>query len=299
VRVPHKFTAEFDDDNLLARAGLVPVMALAESAGLSGLAREHVTVPGSSGSNADVKVPSLVAGMLAGADSISGMDLLRHGGMDRAFTARRAPTTLGTHLRGYTFGHVRQLDAVASRVLTGLAARVPGMLAGGDEVAFVDIDDTIRTTHGYAKQGAGYGYSGMNGLSAQVAAVSTLQAAPVIAGIRLRRGAAASAHGTASMIGGALATAKRAGVSGMVTVRADSAYFQHATVAAARRGGAHFSITARMNPSVVGRDLSHSRARLGGHQVSPRDLRGGRAAVDLRCRGRRGRVHRLHLPQAG
>lgn len=299
MRVPHKFTAEFDDDNLLARAGLVPVMALAESAGLSGLAREHVTVPGSSGSNADVKVPSLVAGMLAGADSISGMDLLRHGGMDRAFTARRAPTTLGTHLRGYTFGHVRQLDAVASRVLTGLAARVPGMLAGGDEVAFVDIDDTIRTTHGYAKQGAGYGYSGMNGLSAQVAAVSTLQAAPVIAGIRLRRGAAASAHGTASMIGGALATAKRAGVSGMVTVRADSAYFQHATVAAARRGGAHFSITARMNPSVVGRDLSHSRARLGGHQVSPRDLRGGRAAVDLRCRGRRGRVHRLHLPQAG
>src|SRR5690625_6505409 len=69
--------------------------------------------------------------MLAGADSISGMDLLRHGGMDRAFTARRAPTTLGTHLRGYTFGHVRQLDAVASRALTGLAAREPGMGAAG------------------------------------------------------------------------------------------------------------------------------------------------------------------------
>src|SRR5690625_7283577 len=116
--------------------------------------------------------------MLAGADSISGMDLLRHGGMDRAFTARRAPTTLGTHLRGYTFGHVRQLDAVASRVLTGLAARVPGMLVGGDEVAFVDIDDTLRTTHGYPAQGAGYGDSGLDGEGAAVAAVATCQAAP-------------------------------------------------------------------------------------------------------------------------
>src|SRR5699024_1902610 len=102
------------------------------------------TVPGSIGSNADVKVASLVAGMVAGADSISDMDLLRHGGMDRAFSASRAPTTLGTHLRGYTFGHVRQLYAVASRLLTGLTARVPGLLAGGDRVAFVDIDDTIR-----------------------------------------------------------------------------------------------------------------------------------------------------------
>src|SRR5699024_1633841 len=226
-------------------------MALAESAGLSGLGAEHVTVPGSIGSHTDVKVSSLVAGMVAGADSISDMDLLRHGGMGRAFTAARAATTLGTRLRGYTFGHVRQLDAVASRTLVNLAARVPGLLDGGGKVAFVDIDDTIRETHGYAKQGTGYGYSGVKGLNAQVATVSTLQAAPVIAGIRLRRGAAASAHGTATMIGSALATAKRAGVTGLVTVRADSAYFQHATVTAARRGGAHFSITARMNPSVV------------------------------------------------
>ncbi|GAA1484675.1 hypothetical protein GCM10009625_14790 [Brachybacterium fresconis] len=157
MRVSHKFTAEFDDDNLIARAGLVPVMALAQSVGLSDLVEEHVTVPGSIGSNDGVKVPSLLAGMIAGADSISDMDLLRHGGMGRAFTARRAPTTLGTHLRGYTFGHVRQLDAVASRVLAGLAARVPGLLAGGEKVAFIDIDDTIRETHGYAKQGTGYG----------------------------------------------------------------------------------------------------------------------------------------------
>src|SRR5699024_11151362 len=157
-------------------------MALAESVGLSQLVREHVRVPGSIGSNAEVKVASLVAGMVAGADSFPDMDLLRPGGMGRAFTASRAPTTQGTHLRGYTFGHVRQLDAVSSRVLVGLAERVPGLLAGGDQVAFVDIDDTIRETHGYAKQGAGYGYSGVKVLNAQVATVSTLQAAPVVAG---------------------------------------------------------------------------------------------------------------------
>ena len=207
--------------------------------------------------------------MIAGADSISDMALLRHGGMGRAFTERRAPTTLGTHLRGYTFGHVRQLDAVASRLLAGIAQRVLGLLAGGDQVAFVDIDDTIRETHGYAKQGTGYGYSGVKGLNAQVATVSTLQVAPVIAGIRLRRGAAASAHGASAMIGSALATARRAGVSGMVTVRADSAYFQHDAVAAARRGGAHFSITARMNPRRGRRDLPHPRGRMGGNKDPP------------------------------
>ncbi|MGO1975529.1 MULTISPECIES: IS1380 family transposase [unclassified Brachybacterium] len=251
MRVSHDFSAEFDDDNLLARAGLVPVMRLAESAGLSDLVGEHVRVAGTPGANATVKVPSLLAGMVAGADSISDMDLLRHGGMSRAFTQRRAPTTLGTHLRGYTFAHVRQLDAVASRLLPGLVERVPGLLAGADQVAYLDVDDTIRGTYGYAKQGAGYGYSGVKGLNAQVATLSTPVAAPVVAGIRLRRGSAASAHGAATLIAESLATARRAGAGGLVTVRADSAYYQQPVVAAARRGRAHFSITARMNPGVV------------------------------------------------
>jgi hypothetical protein len=78
------------------------------------LVAEHLTVPGSAGANAAIKVPALVAGMVSGADSISDMDLLRHGGMDRLFEGVRAPTTLGTHLRGFTFGHVRRLDAIAS-----------------------------------------------------------------------------------------------------------------------------------------------------------------------------------------
>src|SRR5674476_1410021 len=125
MRSCHNLSAGFDDPNLVSCAGLIPVMTLAERAGLHDLARAHVRVPGSAGSNADVKVGALVAGMVAGADTIDAMDLLRHGGMGRVFTAGRAPSTLGTFLRAFTFGHVRQLDAVASRVLVNLAGSAP------------------------------------------------------------------------------------------------------------------------------------------------------------------------------
>ena len=90
------------------------------------------------------------------------MDLLRHGGMGRLFTGVRAPSTLGTFLRSFTFGHVRQLDAVASRFVIALAKNAP-ILAGADQGCYVDIDDTIKTTYGYAKQGAGHGYNGVKG----------------------------------------------------------------------------------------------------------------------------------------
>ena len=204
MRVSHMIHADFDDPNLVSAGGLVPTMALAQRAGLSQLAAEHLTVAGSAGANAHVKVPALVAGMVAGADSIEDMDLLRHGAMDRLFVGLRAPTTLGTHLRAYTFGHVRQLDAIASRLLTAPAARVPGLVGGADEVAYLDIDDTIRQTHGYAKQGAGYGYSGVKGLNALVSTLSTPTAAPVIAGMRLRRGSVKSPRGAGKMIAQAL-----------------------------------------------------------------------------------------------
>ncbi|WP_134772176.1 IS1380 family transposase [Ornithinimicrobium flavum] len=251
MRVCHNISAVFDDPNLIGTAGLVPVMGLAEEAGLEDLVAGHVSVPGSAGANADLKVSSLVAGMVAGADSIEDMDVVRHGGMDRVFTGLRAPTTLGTHLRGYTFGHVRQLDAVGSRVLANLAGIVPGLLAGADQVAYLDVDDTIRATHGYAKEGVGYGYTGVKGLNVQVATLSTPTAAPVLAATRLRKGNAASAHGAARLIADALATARRAGATGTLTVRADSAYYNHDVVAATRRAGARFSLTARMDPAVT------------------------------------------------
>jgi len=170
--------------------------------------------------------------------------------MGRLFTGVRAPTTLGTHLRAYTFGHVRQLDAVAARFLAGLATRSP-LLAGAGQVAYLDIDDTIRETHGYQKQGVGYGYSKVKGLNAVIATICTPVAAPVIAATRLRRGNVNSAKGAPRLVADALATVKNAGVTGLVTVRADSAYYNHAVIAAARRGGARFSVTARMDPAVT------------------------------------------------
>jgi hypothetical protein len=125
--------------------------------------------------------------MVAGADSIDDMDLVRHGGMRRVLSGVRAPSTLGTFLRGFTFGHVRQLDSVAAGLLANLAAHTP-LLPGADQIAWVDVDDTVRGTHGYGKQGAGYGYTGVKGLNALVATVSTPLAAPVICATRLRQG---------------------------------------------------------------------------------------------------------------
>jgi len=253
MRVSHSFpaiSAVFDDPNLVSCAGLAPTMALAQRAGLADLVSSTLTLKAEGGANAHLKVPALVAGMVAGADSIDDMDLLRHGGMGRLFTGIRAPSTLGTFLRTFTFGHVRQLDAVASRFLTALASNAP-ILPGADQVCYVDIDDTIKATHGYQKQGAGYGYTGVKGLNALLAIVSTPTSAPVIAATRLRRGGTNSARGAARLVSDALNTAKACGAAGLVTVRADSAYYGHDVIAAARRGGARFSVTARMNPTVV------------------------------------------------
>ena len=253
MRVSHSFpaiSATFDDPNLVSCAGLAPTMALAERAGLTDLVAHTVTLKAKGGVNAHLKVPALVAGMVAGADSIDDMDRLRHGGMGRLFTGVRAPSTLGTFLRSFTFGHVRQLDAVASRFLVALAKNAP-ILAGADRGCYVDIDDTIKATYEYAKQGAGHGYNGVKGLNALVAIMSTPICSPVVVATRLRRGPANSARGAARIVADALVTAKACGGTGLVTVRADSAYFGHDVAAAARRGGARFSITVRMNPTVV------------------------------------------------
>ena len=105
-----KTHASFDDPNLVSHAGLVPVMALAERAGLGDLVAEHVRPRGECGVNAHLKVPCLVAGMAAGADSIDDMNLLRHGAMGTLFGGIRAPSTLGSHLRSYTWGNVSQME---------------------------------------------------------------------------------------------------------------------------------------------------------------------------------------------
>jgi hypothetical protein len=240
----------FDDPNLVSCGGLASVVALAGRAGLAELVGSILTLEAKGGVNAAVKVPALVAGMVAGADSIEDMDLLRHGGMGRLFDRVRAPSTLGTFLRSFSFGHVRQLDAVAARFLVRLSGCSP-LLSGADAVAYLDVDDTVRAVHGYAKQGAGYGYTGVKGLNALLATVSTPMAAPVIVATRLRRGQVNSARGAARLVADAVLAAKTAGATGLLIVRADSAYYGYDVVAAARRHGARFSVTARQTPTVA------------------------------------------------
>jgi hypothetical protein len=171
-----RISARFDDPNLVSCVGLVPVSALAARAGLPKLL-ERLSVPAA---NAAGKLLAVVLGMVAGADSILDLDLLRHGGMRRVFGGVRAPSTLGTFLRSFTFGHVRQLDAVAARLLPALTRWAP-LLPGADQLAYLDLDDTVRETHGYAKQGAGRGYTGVNGLNVLLATLSTPGSVPVIA----------------------------------------------------------------------------------------------------------------------
>ena len=245
-------SAIFDDPNLVSCAGLVPIAALAQKCGLATLAEEHLTVPTDKGAHAGAKVSALVAGMVAGADSIDDMRLLRHGAMATVFDRPYAPSTLGSFLREFTFGHVRQLDAVASRLLTSLCDRTP-LAAGIDGPVLIDIDDTIIEVHGYAKQGSGYGYSGVRGLNALIATVTTGQCAPVIAGQRLRRGACGSPRGAARMVADTLATVTRLrspAATAPPLVRADSAFYGYPTVAAALRGGAQVSLTVRLDSKV-------------------------------------------------
>ena len=249
---PAAVSAVFDDPNLVSAAGLVPMLRLARSAGLDELARERLSVPTDKGANAGAKVMALVAGMLAGADSIDDMNLLRHGGIGRLFDRTYAPSTLGSFLREFRFGHVRQLDAVASRVFANLAVNAPLLRAGDGERVMVDLDDTIIEVHGYQKQGAGFGYSGVRGLNALLATASTTSSAPVILGQRLRQGKTGSPKGAARIVGDALATLRRTGVAAGTRplLRADSAFYGHATVGTAITAGADVSVTVRMDPAV-------------------------------------------------
>ena len=242
-------SAAFNDPTLVSSAGLVPAMALAQRAGLLRLADAHLSVPGGAGVAAGSKVMSVVAGMVAGADSIADLDVLRHGAMGRLFTGARAPSTLGTFLRAFQFGHVRQLDAVAARFVAGLTEHTG--LIPEESVTYLDIDDTIRATFGYTKQGSGYGYTGVKGLNALLAAVSTPASAPVIVATRLRRGSANSARGAARLVADAIKTTRSAGVHGLIVLRADSAYYGRDVIAAARRNRACFSVTARKDPAIL------------------------------------------------
>ncbi|WP_110085005.1 IS1380 family transposase, partial [Streptomyces sp. NRRL WC-3549] len=249
---PARMFAAFDESNLIAHAGLVPVIQLAERCDLPALVAEKVKLTGAkngAGTAADAKTMSIVGGMVAGADSIDDLDILRHGGLGKLFGGVRAPSTLGTFLRAFTWGHVRQLEAVARAFTCNLAAHT-GFVPKGDEVVFVDIDSKVKQVYGPAKQGASFGFTKVRGLHFQIVTVKTATCAPVIVATRLRKGSAGSGKGAASLLREALTTVRAMGITAQIVVRADSAYFSHKVVDACRKAGARFSLAVAVTKTI-------------------------------------------------
>ena len=254
-------SAVFDDENLVSVAGLVPVLALAERAGLSELIEARVRVGSnrvaSAGVNPAGKLTAIIAGMAAGADCIDDLEVIRSGGMGKLFGGVYAAATLGQFLREFTHGHVSQLASVARAHLLNLIAETPGLLPGIETRALVDIDSLLRPVYGHAKEGASFGHAKVSGravlrrgLSPLATTISTGVGAPVLAGIRLRAGRAGSARGAASMVREAVGLARAAGATGEVLVRGDSAYGNTHIIGAARSAGARFSLALQSNPAV-------------------------------------------------
>ena len=165
------------------------------------------------------------------------------------------------------------------------------------QIAYLDVDDTIRATYGYAKQGAGYGYCGVKGLNALLAALSTPASAPVIVATRLRKGSANSARGAARLVADALRTSRACGAGGLLVVRADSAFYGRDVIAAIGRAGARFSVTARQDTRCAARS-PRSRSQAWTTIRYPRAmLRRAARAVGQRRPDRRSAVHRVRLPR--
>ena len=238
-------SVSFSEPNLVAHAGLVAGVRLVEQCGLSGLIDAKVAITGaanSAGANAGAKVTSVVAGMLAGADSIDDVDVLRHGATDRLFTGIRAPSTLGSFLRAFTWGHVRQLES-AGREFTHRLTAHARLLPDVDSVVYLDIDSKVKRVYGAKKQGAAHGYTKVRGLHFQVVTARTPTSGPVIVATRLRKGSAGSAKGAASLIREAIRAVRAMGAGGLIILRADSAFFSHKVVAACRAHDVRFSVT--------------------------------------------------------
>ena len=261
--VSHEFrsdSAVFDEDNLVSCAGLVPVMTLAEQTGLGDLLADKVHIAqtriASGAANPAPKLATLIAGMCVGADCIDDVDVVRSGGMKTLFDGVYAPSTIGTLLREFSFGHARQLESVLVGHLARLCERVD-LLPGSDKRVYLDIDSLLRPVYGHSKQGASYGHTTIagkqvlrKGLSPLATTISTDTSAPVIAGMRLRAGKAGSGKGAARMVAQGITTARAAGMTGQILVRGDSAYGNAAVVGACRRYGAQFSLVLTKNSAV-------------------------------------------------
>ena len=241
---PDRIEIAFDDHRLVANAGLILPVTLAHHLGLGELVDRHVDLGEAPGrANAGDKVLTLVASALAGGDCIDDADALRAGGTEQVLgCVVKAPSTLGTFLRSFRWGHARQLDRVSREVM----ARAWGAGAGqGDEPLTIDLDSTVCETYGLAKEGAQrHNYAGQRGYH-PLLAVAAGTGDVLMA--RLRQGRANTARGAANFLRETISRVRHAGATGPLTVRADSGFYTHDIVAACRNKGVRFSITVRQH----------------------------------------------------
>jgi Transposase DDE domain group 1 len=236
----------FDDNHAVANAGLLLPATLAQRLGIEQVVDQLVDLGGRPGAHRPGrKVLTLVHAILAGADCIDDADVLRTGSTAAVLGHQvMAPSTIGTFLRSFTFGHVRQLDQVAEAVMGRAWAAGAGP---GDGPMIIDVDSTVCEVHGHHKQGAAYGYTRQLGYHPLLA---TRADTGEVLHARQRTGRAASGRGAERFVVELAGRVRRAGATGQLTLRADSGFWSARVLAACRRHGIHFSITVRQVSTV-------------------------------------------------
>ena len=237
----------FDDHRLVANAGLILPVTLAHHLGLGELVDRHVDLGDAPGrANGGDKLLTLVASALAGGDCIDDADALRAGGTEQVLGCTvKAPSTLGTFLRSFQWGHARQLDRVSRELLARAWAAGAGP---GDGPLTIDLDSTHCETYGLSKEGAQrHNYAGQRGYH-PLLAVAAGTGDVLMA--RLRKGRANTARGAAHFLRETISRVRHAGASGPLTVRADSGFYNHDIVAVCRDKSVRYSITVRQHPSL-------------------------------------------------
>jgi len=235
----------FDDRRAVSDAGIVLVATLAERLQIAALAARFVRLGERTGAaNAGRKVMTLVFAMVLGADCVDDCDVLRSGRLSALLGRVAAPSTLGTFLRAFTFGHVRQLDRLLGEVLTRAWRAGAGPGAGR---LVVDVDSFIGELYGKAKQGAAFGYTRRRGYHPLLA---TRADTGEVLHIRLRKGSANTSRGIDRFLDELIARVERAGATGVKLLRADSGFWSNATFAKLEKAGWQFSIGVRLQPAV-------------------------------------------------